>query len=300
MLFGRRSLTSDTSTGTCGFRGDVEGGMSEPEGGMATAAGMYDHYLGGTNHTEADAAAAEQVEAAAMPGLPTASESAWANRGFLQRAARWLAETGVEQFIDVGAGLPTQNNTHDVVRSVNPDARVVYLDNDARAVQQGQDLVRDVDGVAYIDGDFRDPDGFLTRPELRALIDFDQPVGLFVVGVLYFVADEDDPWSAVARLVDAVPSGSYLALSHATLDGWGRGMQGAVAKGDEVYAKTRSSVHYRSRDDVRRLVTGLELVPPYDGARAELAHIGLWGSENPADADDDAGRIFYAAVARKP
>jgi O-methyltransferase involved in polyketide biosynthesis len=267
---------------------------------MATAAGMYDHYLGGTNHSAADAAAAEQVLAAALPGLPNASTSAWANRGFLQRAAGWLARQGINQFIDVGAGLPTQNNTHDVVRAVDPHARVAYVDNEPAAVSLGRQLLAGDDNAVYVQADLRDPDSILRQPDIRGLIDFERPVGLIVVGVLYFVPDEAEPHAAVARLVDALPSGSYLAICHATLDGWGEGMLASAGKSDEVYARTRSSVHYRDRAAVQRFFTGLEIVPPYPGGPAEVAHVGLWGAEDPGEADDDVGRMFYAAVARKP
>jgi hypothetical protein len=274
--------------------------MSEREGPMATAAGMYDHYLGGTNHTAADAAAAEQVIAVAIPGLPNASTSAWANRGFLQRAAGWLASNGVDQFIDVGAGLPTQNNTHDVVRAVNPQARVAYVDNEPAAVSLGQKLLADDENAIYVQADLRDPDSVLSNADIRRLIDFDRSIGLIVVGVLYFVSDEAEPHAAVARVMDALPSGSYLAICHATLDGWGDGMLASAGKSDEIYARTRSSVHYRDRAQVERFFTGLEIVPPYPGGPAEVAPVGLWGAEDPAEADDDVGRMFYAAVARKP
>lgn len=261
---------------------------------------MYDYFLGGTHNFQVDREAAEQV--LALSPTPNAREVAWANRGFLQRATRWLAaEAGVSQFIDVGAGLPTRTNTHETVRAVDPQARVVYVDNDHGTVAEGQAMLAGIDGVDYVAGDLRRSAELLDDPGLRDVLDFDRPIALLIVGILYFVADEDEPYDAVDRLVGALPSGSYLAISHFTMDKWDS-QQATERAGQsrQIYARTTTSVHHRSRSEVERFFSGLELVPPYAGTDPSVSYCGMWGAEDPELADDDVGRLIYAGVARKP
>jgi hypothetical protein len=257
-------------------------------------AGMYDYYLGGTANSAVDRAAVEQVRQV----LPEAIEVAWANRGFLQRAVkRMAAEWGVRQFIDIGAGLPTQRNTHEVVADVISDGRVVYVDNDPRVVARGRDLLAGVRGAAVIEADLRRPDEIFSHPRTRSLIDFAEPVGLLLVAVTHFVSDEEDPWGLVACCVDAVASGSYLALSAVTGDRQAERVTDAVVK---IYADTPAPGHPRSRGQIERFFTGLEIVPPYQGGDPMVTYVGEWGAEDPEAADDDGSRWLYAAVARKP
>ena len=144
---------------------------------------------------------------------------AWANRGFHQRAARWLTgERGIRQFIDIGSGLPTQGNTHEVVQDISRQARVIYVDNDSLVLSYAKALLTDDGSTAVILADLREPDSVLNHPDLRALIDFSQPVGLLMSAVLHFVADGSDPWGLVAQYVRALAPGSYLAVSHVTAD----------------------------------------------------------------------------------
>ncbi|HEY8457635.1 MAG TPA: SAM-dependent methyltransferase [Actinopolymorphaceae bacterium] len=259
-----------------------------------SAGRMYDYYLGGTEHFEVDRRAAEMVRAAA----PELEDAAWANRGFLQRSARWLAaEAGIRQFIDIGAGLPTRNNTHEAVQAVAPDARVVYVDNDPMVQVHGKHLLANTPNTAFIGGDLRDPDGILNHPELRELIDFNQPVGLMLVSVVHFVSDERDPWGLIRRYMDAFPSGSYLSLSHGTTD---KNSEEVAARVQKVYENASEQLYLRSREDIERFFEGLEIVPPYDGATPDLAHLGVWGAEDPEVADSEGSRWAYCAVARKP
>lgn len=260
---------------------------------VPSPARMYDYLLGGTANYEVDRVAAEKVRAQ----MPDLEDAAWANRGFLQRSVRWLAEHGIRQFIDIGAGLPTGNNTHDAVQAVIPDARILYVDNDPLVELHAKALLEGVSGTAFITADFREPDALLGHEETLATIDFTEPVGLLLVTVTHFVPDEDDPWELVQRYVSRLVPGSYLALSAITSD---RQAGGAIDTLKDVYARSSSGgAHIRTRAEIERYFTGLEIVPPYDGAAAEVAYVGEWGSEDPEAADSDGSRWGYCAVARK-
>jgi hypothetical protein len=257
-------------------------------------AGMYDWYLGGTANSAADRAAAERVKSI----LPEVVDVAWANRGFLQRTVKRMTEEwGIRQFIDIGAGLPTQRHTHEVAAEVSAHCRVIYVDNDPLVVERGERLLATVDQTAVILADARDPAAVLDHPQTRRLIDFTRPVGLLLVSVLQFVPDADDPWALVRRYLDALAPGSYLALSAATADHQAARIVDAIA---EVYSHTPTPPQSRTRAEVARFFAGLEVVPPYPGAEPAVTYVGAWGAEDPAAADDDASRWFYAAVGRKP
>jgi len=259
-----------------------------------TAAGMYDYYLGGTANTPVDRAAAERIKEL----IPEAVDGAWANRGFLQRAVKRMAcEWGIRQFIDIGAGLPTQRSTHEVVAEQRPDGRVVYVDNDPLVIARGREILAGVAGTSVIAADFRQPDEILDHPETRRLIDFREPVGLLLVAIVHFLPDEADPWGLVRRYVAAVPSGSYMALSSGTADKHAPHRVDAIRK---IYAATPTPPTMRTRDEALRFFDGLEIVPPYEGAGPELCFLGEWGAEDPQAADSDGSRWGYAAVARRP
>jgi trans-aconitate methyltransferase len=258
-----------------------------------TPARLYDYCLGGHNNFEADRELAEQLRVR-MPELEDAS---WCNRGFLQRAVRRLAaEHGVRQFLDIGAGLPTQNNTHQVAQRIVPEARVVYVDNDPMVIARADATLADQQNVSLITGDLRDARGVLGHPEVRRLIDFDQPVGLLLVAVVHYLPDEQDPWRAVQRFVDAIPPGSYLALSHVTSD---RQAEHRVRGIQEIYAQATDQLHFRARTKVERFFNGMELLSPYRGAERAVTYVGLWDAEDPKAADSDGSRWWYAGVARK-
>ncbi|HET9894771.1 MAG TPA: SAM-dependent methyltransferase [Streptosporangiaceae bacterium] len=261
---------------------------------LPTAAGMYDYYLGGTNNTAAERAAAEQI----IERAPEIRDTAWANRGFLGRAVRWMAaEQGIRQFIDIGAGFPTQRSTHDVAHKVDPGIKVVYSDSDARVVARGLELLENVPGTAAVQADLRDPEALLTHPATAGLIDFAQPVGLLVVAVTHFIPDADDPWGLVRRYVAALAPGSFLALSAGTND---HNDERKAARGTQVYSISASPFHWRTKSEFERFFEGLEIVPPYPGAGPEITFLGLWGCEDPEAADTDGSRWGYAAVGRKP
>jgi hypothetical protein len=257
-------------------------------------AGMYDYYLGGTANSAADRAAVQRIREV----LPEIGDAAWANRGFLQRAVKRMAgEWGIRQFLDIGAGLPTQRNTHEVVAGEIPDGRVVYVDKDPRVIARGQHLLAEVPGTTVFEADLRDVKAILDHPETRRLIDFSEPVGLLLVAVTQFIPNDDDPWGLVARYLDALAPGSYLALAAPTGDNQAGRITEAVLK---VYAKTPTPAQERTRAEITRFFAGLQIVPPYDGAEAAVTYAGEWGAEDPLAADDDGSRWFYAAVGRKP
>jgi hypothetical protein len=259
-----------------------------------TPARLYDYFLGGTNNFEVDRAVAERIRAL----VPEISDSAWANRAFHQRAARWMAENrGIRQFIDIGAGLPTQGNTHELVQQAQPGARVVYVDNDPMALAHARNLLAGSVGTTFIQADLREPDSVLSHPDLQELIDFSEPIGLLMTGVMYFVADESDPWGIVARFVAALPSGSYLALSHLTADGK---PPRAVQEGQDAYARATENLYFRPRAQVERFFEGMELVPPHPGSEPAVSYVGQWGAEDPALADGDDSSWLYCGVARRP
>jgi S-adenosyl methyltransferase len=253
---------------------------------------LYDYYLGGKNNFQVDRDAAERMRAL----MPELSDAAWANRGFHQRAARWIAERGVRQFIDIGSGLPTTGNTHEVVHKVDPDAAIVYVDNDPMVAAHAAELLADDGSTGFVLADLRDPESVLGHPDLRALIDLGKPTALLMTSVVHFVADGSDPWGLVARFMAAVAPDSYLALSHATMDNLPPAM---VAAGLELYERAAERLYPRSRAEVERFFVGLELVAPYQGAAAAVDYVGAWGAEDPEAADSDGSRVLYCGVARR-
>ncbi len=254
---------------------------------------MYDYMLGGTHNFQIDRDATEQFRLQ----MPDLADAAWANRGFHGRAARWMAiERGIRQFIDIGSGLPTQSNTHEVVRVVAAGAKVAYVDNDPMVGVLASELLTDDGATAVFVADLRDPDALLGDARMRALIDFSEPVGLLMTAVLQFVADEDDPWGLVGRYLAALCPGSYLALSHITRD---KLPPRLVETGVQVYQRASESAFPRTLPEIERFFAGLEVVPPYEGAGSVITNVGLWGSEDPASADTDGSRAFYCGVARR-
>jgi S-adenosyl methyltransferase len=260
---------------------------------VPTPARIYDYMLRGHHYFERDQQAAEQILAA----VPEIRDAAWSNRGFHQRAAKWIAEQGVTQFIDIGSGLPTVGNTHEVVQKATPGVRVVYVDNDPMVAMHSKDILTGEETIAAIVGDLREPESILGDPKVRELIDFSQPTGILLTGVMMFISDASDPYALVRRYMGAVPPGSYLSLSHLTDDH----KPPAAAEGFRVVFDTATEhLYFRSKPEVARFFDGLELVPPYQGAEPDLAFTGVWGAEDPVLADSDGSRWLYCGVARRP
>jgi hypothetical protein len=253
---------------------------------------LYDYFLGGTNNFPVDREAAAYLTA----HIPDVADAVWANRGFHGRAAVWMARQGIRQFLDIGSGLPTQNNTHESVHKVAPEARVVYVDNDPMVAAHAGALLAADGTTAVILADLREFEALLSHPDLLRLIDFAEPVGVLMTDVMHFMPDDEDPWGLVARYMAAVPPGSYLALSHGTNENLPPIQTQATA---DAMAKATAHVYPRPRADVERFFEGLELVPPYENAKPAITYAGLWGAEDVDAADTDGSRGFYCGVARR-
>ncbi|MGW4381309.1 SAM-dependent methyltransferase [Kitasatospora sp. NPDC004531] len=250
---------------------------------------MYDYYLGGKDNFPADRAAAEKVLALS----PLVRISALANRAFLQRAVRVLAaEQGVRQFLDIGTGIPTAGNTHEIAQAVDPAARVAYLDNDPIVLVHGRALLAGAEqgSVSVLQADLRDPKAILADPAVRDLLDLDRPVALMLFAILHFIDEADDPYTIVRTLVDALPSGSHLALSHATADFID---PAEASKGPAIYRSATAQLTMRSRAQVLRFFDGLELLEP------GLVTAPQWRPDQ-APQDTDGQVAIWAGVARKP
>jgi O-methyltransferase involved in polyketide biosynthesis len=251
---------------------------------------IYDYGLGGKNHFAADREMAEK----AWASMPTGRTAARENRAFLGRAVRYLAaEEGIRQFLDIGTGLPTTGNVHEVAQRVAPESRIVYVDNDPLVLAHARALLTSSPAgrTAYIPADLRDPAGILANPVTREVIDFTQPVALMLVAILHFIQDEDNPAEIVRTLVDALPPGSFLAASHLT----GEHDRIAWATIERDYRKGGMSAQWRDSDEFARLAfTGLKMVPP------GVVLVSEWRPQGTGPRPTPAEVSFYGGVARKP
>lgn len=234
------------------------------------SARMYDYLLGGKDNFPADREAAER----AVTSFPTLRTAAQENRRFIGRAVRYLVEeAGITQFLDIGSGLPTAENVHEVAQRHAPDAHVVYVDNDPIVLAHGRALLEEHGRTTVIQADARDTAVILSHPGTRELIDFSRPVGVLVVAVLHLIGDEDDPASIVRALRQAVPPGSHLVLSHATAD-----ISPETALGVQAAYRARGiPLTLRSRSAFEEYFEGLDLVEP--GVQV----VSDWRSDVPED-----------------
>lgn len=244
---------------------------------------IYDYMLQGTNHFDVDAQAAERI----LRVVPEVRDCAWSNRGFHQRAATWIARQGVKQFLDIGSGLPTVGNTHEVVRKVHRDARVVYVDNDPSVLAHAQALTAG-DRTAVIHADLRDPGTILAHPDSQRLIDLTQPLAILFVAVLHFVPDPDAQ-QAVAAFTSVAAPGSYLVLSHACSEP----NPAAAAAGAERYEAGAYTAVPRPRTGILGFLAGFDLVDP------GLVPAHRW-RPSPDDPPDPGKDWLLGGVARKP
>jgi len=221
------------------------------------AARIYDYLLGGAQNFTADRAAAEHV----LDNYPDAALAARANRAFLRRAVAYLAGQGIAQFLDIGSGLPTVGNVHEVARRANPRAHIVYVDNDPVAVRYSRELLAEegARGIAAIEADLRDPAAILRHPTTRRLLDFRRPIGLLLVAVLHFVLDDDEVRRTLRTFREALAPGSYIVLSHATLDGLPADV---IARFEAIYRRSSNPTIARSRARIAALFEGLDVVEP--------------------------------------
>ena len=268
--------------------GTVDDQVPEIDTSKPHSARMYDYWLGGKNHFAADRAVADTVEA----GWPAVRIGARENRAFLGRAVRYLAvEAGVRQFLDIGSGLPTTNNVHEVAQAEAPSSRVVYADNDPLVHAHARALLTSApEGrTAYIRADVREPESILSSPVTREALDFSKPVALMLVAVLHFIPDEDRPTEILSTLLDVLPSGSYLVASHFTTEH----DPDRFATGPQVY-NSRVRTQARDSGDFARLAfSGLELVPP------GVVLVSEWRPDSDTHRPTPSEVSCYGGVARK-
>lgn len=254
---------------------------------VAHSARVYDYLIGGKTHFAADRDAADHMVAA----LPNVLPASLMNRAFLVRAVRYLAaECGIRQFLDIGTGIPSAGNTHEVAQAVAPEARVVYVDNDPIVLAHARALLTGTSEgpVAYLYADLREPDEILEAA--ARTLDFTQPVALMMLMVLHMVPDADDPHGIVNRLLSALPQGSYLALSHPPSDVLPQDVAKVQQRLNERLGAGQSMTA-RSRDEVARFFRTLELVAP------GVVQVHQWRPEGVVDPDAPAS--IWCAVGRK-
>jgi hypothetical protein len=282
-------VTTEDTSATAQHATDTSGPHDRPtfDTSVAHIARVYDYWLGGKDNYAADRKAGD----AALAAYPYIAGGVRANRAFLARVVRFLAgEAGIRQFLDIGTGIPTANNTHEVAQDIAPDSRVVYVDNDPIVLAHARALLTSSpDGAtSYLDADFRDVDTILA--DASETLDFDQPTAMMLIAILHLVDDEADPYRSVAKLVDAVPSGSYLAISHLSSD-----IMASAAR-TQAHDRLRELMHekqtLRNRDEVESFFTGLEMVEP------GLVPITQWRPENEEQAKSPTA--LWGGVARKP
>jgi hypothetical protein len=252
---------------------------------VAHPARVYDYWLGGKDNFAADREAAERV-LAVTPGLRFRVR---ANRAFLARAVQYLAgEAGIRQFLDIGTGIPSANNTHEVAQTIAPDARIVYADNDPIVLAHARALLASGPHgtTQYVHGDVREPAAILQAA--AQTLDLTQPTALMLLGILHLIQDSEDPYKIVAALMDALPPGSYLAISHPASD-----IHPGQAEAQRRYNERVSTPQtLRTRDEVAGFFTGLELVPP------GLVYVHTW-RPGPGDIAPVDAASAYGGVARK-
>jgi S-adenosyl methyltransferase len=256
---------------------------------------VYDYLLGGAANFTVDREAAHHIFATYPGGIDGVRIDARANRAFLGRAVRWLVtEAGIRQFLDIGAGIPTEGNVHEVAQNHASDARIVYVDNDPIVLAHAHHLLEGTpDGAtAYIDGDFREPDAVLKAAE--DTLDFGQPVALMMVGLMHVIPDSYDPHGIIGAFLDALPSGSYMAISQLTTDLAPRDMSIVQERLEEAMAAWNPPA-LRPQAEVEAFFAGLDLVPP------GVTRGDLWHNADPdAAAKSDRAVPLTAGLARKP
>jgi hypothetical protein len=254
-----------------------------------SVARMYDYFLGGSHNFAADREAARQLMAVA-PESPLVAQ---ANRAFLRRAVRFLMDQGIRQYLDIGSGIPTVGNVHEIAQRIDPRTRVMYVDIDPIAVAHSRQILGGNDLAGVIQEDLRQPERILKHPEVRQLLDFDQPIAVMFVAVLHFVPDADDPAGVLATVREALAPGSYLTLSQASaetfLQASAQGRDAVVDEVLSVYRKADNALHPRTRDQITRLFDGFDLVPP------GVAWVPEWRPEAPDQSSPDQS-VFFCGV----
>ncbi|POX51043.1 SAM-dependent methyltransferase [Streptomyces sp. Ru72] len=254
---------------------------------VPSVARMYDFYLGGSHNFEVDREAARRAMEY-MPGLPKIMQ---ANRAFMRRAVRFAVGEGITQFLDIGSGIPTFGNVHEVAQQAHPGARVVYVDHDPVAVAHSRAVLQGNEHADVVAADLRKPQEILASPQAERLIDRNRPVALLLVAILHFVEDTDDPYGAVAELRDALAPGSLLVLTHASYEGIPLPKERADGAVD-VYNTIRNPLIMRSRDEIARFFEGYDMVEP------GLVPMPKWRPDTAPEDEDPYSFAGFAGVGR--
>lgn len=250
-----------------------------------SAARVYDYFLGGAHNFEIDRQLAEQI-ASMTPNLAATMRS---GRDFLRRAVRVLLDAGIDQFLDIGSGIPTVGNVHEVAQAANPKARIVYVDIDPVAVAHSRELLAGNDLTAVLHADLREPERILAEARESGLIDFDRPVGILLAGVVHFVPNADRPGDLLATLRAAAAPGSYLVVSHSTFEDQPQEMLDA----QRLSARTDTEITLRSRAEISSFFGDWTILEP------GVVHMPLWRPDSPSDVDEHPERFgAFGGVAR--
>ncbi|MGH3827447.1 MAG: SAM-dependent methyltransferase [Pseudonocardiaceae bacterium] len=254
---------------------------------VPNVARMYDYWLDGARNFVSDRELANKIE----QDFPGTRDVVRVNRAFLRRAVVFMVESGIRQFLDIGSGIPTVGNVHEIAHRADPECRVVYVDKEPVAVAHSELLLAGNDRAVVIQADVRDVEGILGHLATKSMLDFTQPIGLLMAALLHFVPDSSNPAGIVARYRDRLAPGSYLALSHFTVDGDSAGMTEALGH----FQQASDPLYPRGYDEVQRLFAGFELVEP------GLVGCGFWRPSGPGDAavSADMNAIFYGGLGRK-
>ncbi|MGH3753878.1 MAG: SAM-dependent methyltransferase [Pseudonocardiaceae bacterium] len=255
---------------------------------VPNAARVYDYVLDGAHNFAADRAMANKIQQV----MPEIRDAARINRSFLRRAVLFMIDSGIRQFLDIGSGIPTVGNVHEIAQRADPECRILYVDKEPVAVAHSELLLAGNDRAAAIQANLRDVEDILGHPQTRRLLDLDQPIGLLMLALLHFVPGFWDPVSILTRYRDRLAPGSYLALTHVTDDGNCTGLTETV----QLYQNTPEPIYPRSHEEVLRLFTGFELVEP------GLVGSALWRPSGPGDISASAktNTLTYGGVGRKP
>jgi S-adenosyl methyltransferase len=253
---------------------------------VPSVARIYDFFLDGKDNFAADRELAAQI----IRQVPQAANGALVNRRFLGRAVEFLANEGIRQFLDLGTGLPSQDNVHEVAQRACPDARVVYVDNDPVVSLHAQALLHGGGSTVVVQEDIRNPERILGHPDVRGMLDFSEPIAILFIAVLHFIPDIEDPWGIVSAMTEPLVPGSYLAVSHGTLDAHPPEVAAEIQK---KYANTSAPAVSRGREAIGRFFDGFEMVEP------GLVMPTEWRS-NDLERRRPGGEWLMAGVGRKP
>lgn len=256
---------------------------------VPSAARAYDYFLGGSHNFKADRDFAHQVREL-VPWVPNVARL---NRSFLWRVVRFMADAGVRQFLDLGSGIPTVGNVHEIAQQATPEARVVYVDYEPVAYHHAQSLLADNPYATIIQADVRDPGAILEHPHTQELLDFSQPLGLLMVGVLLFIGPDDRPAELVNTYRQRLAPGSYLAISHIADEHAPAGQREQVATLVAAYGQANEHVYVRTRDEITSWFDGMELVEP------GVVFLPDWRPAEPDETGDVARLLGYGGVARQ-